>query len=100
MEAQCYDDISSIVTKQNNEIENKTNTFNQLVSNLNLDALSDVDLINPCVQVAMYDSDSGCQGHYHEIIEPIVPFCSFVWCGFDKNIFTKKRHPWTCMPSR
>ena len=101
MEAQCYDDIFNIATKQNNGIENKTNTFNQLVSNLNLDALSDEDLMNPCVQVAMYDSDSGSQGHYHEIIEPIVPFCSFVWCGFDENIFTKKHlSPWTCMPSR
>ena len=101
MEAQCYDDISSIVTKQNNGIQTKTNTFNHLVSKLILNALSDEDLMNPCVQVAMYNNDSGSQGHYHEIIEPDLPFCSFVWCGFDENIFTKKRASlWTCIPCR
>ena len=101
MEAHCYGDISSIVTKQKNKIPTATSTFNQVVSKLNLDAISDEDLMNPCVQVAMYDSHSGIQGHYHEIIEPHLPFCSFVWCGFDENIFTQKRASlWTCMPTR
>ena len=101
MEAQCYDVIHSIVTKQNNAIQSKTNELDQLVSNLNFITLSEDDLMNPCVQIAMFDSDSGSLGHYHEIIEPIVPFCWFVWCGFDENTFTKKHvSPWTCMSSR
>ena len=101
MEAQCYDDILSIVTKQNNAVQTTANRFDQLVSKLNLIALNEDDLANPCVQVAMYNGDSGNQGHYHEIIEPIVPFCWFVWCGFDENLFFKKHvAPWTCMSSR
>ena len=101
LEAQCYDDIQSIVMKQNNRNQTTTSKFDQLVSRLNVIALSEEDMMNPCVQVAMYDSDSRSQGHYHEIIEPEVPFCSFVWCGFNENVFARKQvAPWTCMPTR
>ena len=101
MEAQCYNDILSIVTKQNNGIQIKTGKFSQLVSKLNLNTLSEEDLMNPCVQVGMYDSDSRNQSAYYEIIKTTVPFCSFVWCGFDENTFTKKNvTAWTCMSRR
>ena len=101
MEAKCYDDILSIVTKQNSGVQTKATKYSQLVSRLNLLTLSEEDLIKPCVQVTMYDSDTGRQGQYHEIIEPFVPFCSFVWCGFNENAFTKKDiAPWTCLSSR
>ena len=101
MEAKCYDDILSIVTKQNSGVQTTTIKYSQLVSKLNLLTLSEEDLMNPCVQVAMYDSDAGRRGQYHEIIEPFVPFCSFVWCGFDENVFIKKNvAPWTCMSSK
>ena len=57
--------------------------------------------MNPCVQVAMYDIDVGGHGHFFEIVEPIVPFCSFVWCGFDEDVFiNQKVSTWTCMSSR
>ena len=101
LERQCYHDILNIVIKQNNGSQITTSKFNQLVSTLSLITLTEEDLMNPCVQVAMYDSNSTIQGHFHEIIEPDVPFCSFVWCGFNENIFTRKHvTPWTCMPSR
>ena len=101
MEAKCYDDILSIVTKQNSEVQTTTTKYSRLVSKLNLLTLSEEDLTKPCVQVAMYDSNAGRPGHYHEIIEPFVPFCSFVWCGFDENVFIKKNvAPWTCMSSK
>ena len=101
MEAKCYDDILSIVTKQNSEVQTTTIKYSQLVSKLNLLTLSEEDLMKPCVQVAMYDGDAGRPGHYHEIIELFVPFCSFVWCGFDENVFIKKNvAPWTCLSSR
>ena len=89
------------MTKQKHRTQITTIEFDQLVSKLNLITLSEEDLMKPCVQVAMYDSDSGSQGHYPEIIEPVVPFCSYVWCGFNKGLFTKKRvSPWTCMTKR
>ena len=88
MEAQCYDDIQTMVTKQNTTSRATTSAFNEFVSKLDLISLSNQDLINLCLQVAMYDIDSGGYGHFHEIIEPIVPFCSFVWCGSDENVFT------------
>ena len=100
METQCHNDIHNIVTKKNSTDQN-TSAFNQLVSKLNLIALTEEDLMNPCVQVAMYDSDRTNQSHYYEIIEPIVSFCWFVWCGFNEKVFTTKQvTPWTCMSSR
>ena len=101
MEEQCYNDIQSIVTKQNTAFQATTSTFDELVSKLNMILLNNQDLMNPCVQVAMYDIGSGGHGHFHEIIEPIVPFCSLIWCGFDENVFiNQKVTPWTCIPSR
>ena len=101
MKERCYNDIESIVTKQNTTFQTTTSTFDELVSKLDLISLNNQDLRKPCVQVAMYDIDVGGHGHFHEIIEPIVPFCSFVWCGFDENVFrNQKVSPWTCMPFR
>ena len=101
LEAQCFDDVLRIATKQKIVVQSTIRTFSQLVSKFKLITFTEEDLMNPCVQVGMYDSDSGRQGQYHEIIEPFVPFCSFVWCGFDENTFIQKNiAPWTCMPSR
>ena len=101
MEAQCYNDILHLAIKQKNVSQRTKSTFDELISNLNLITLSEEDLMNPCVQVAMYDSDSESQGHYHEIVEPNVPFCTFVWCGFKENFFIKNNVSlWTCLTSR
>ena len=101
MEAKCCDDIPSIVTKHNSGVQAITTKYSQLVSKLNLLTLSEHDLMNPCVQAAMYDSDSWRHSQYHEIIQSFVPFCLFVWCKFDENVFTKKVvAPWTCLSSR
>ena len=58
MDGQCYHDILRIVMKQNNGIQITTSKCYHLVSRLNMIALSEEYLMNPCVQVAMYDSDS------------------------------------------
>ena len=101
MEERCYSDIQSIVSKQSTTFQTNTSTFEKLVSKLNLSCLNNEDLLNPCLQVAVYDIDSRGHGHFHEIIEPIVPFCSFVWCGFDENVFISQEVlPWTCIPSK
>ena len=101
MEEQCCDDIQAMVTKQNTTSRATASTFDELVSKLDLISLNNQDLMNPCLQVAMYDIDSGSHVHFHEIIEPFVPFCSFVWCGFDENIFINQKVTlWTCLPNR
>ena len=92
VEEQCYDDIQSIVTKQNTAFQTTTSNFNELVSKLDLISLNNQNLLNPCVQVAMYDIDVRGHGQFYEIIQPIVPFCSFVWCGFDENVLSIKRY--------
>ena len=100
MEKQCYDDIQNIVSKQHKGIE-ITSTFDELVSKLDLNILSMEELLHPCVQIGMFDIDSGGHGHYHEVIEPIIPFCSFIWCGFDESVVDSRDiSAWTCMPNR
>ena len=101
MEEQCHDDIWTIATKQNKAIQTTKRTFDELVSKLKINILSNQDLLNPCVQVAMYDTDSRNSGQYHEVINPQIPFCETVWCGFNKNIAIFKHiSDWSCMPTR
>ena len=101
MEEQCYDDIRSMVIKQNNAIETTRRTFDELVLKLDLSILSNEDLMNPCVQVAMYNADPRGRGQYYEVINSKVPFCEAVWCGLDKDIASSKHiSDWSCMPTR
>ena len=49
--------------------------------------------MNPCLEVAMYDSDAGSHGHFHKISEPSSCFV----CICDVNLMepflsTKKYH--------
>lgn len=58
-------------------------------------------LVKPCMQLAMYDTEEGGYGRYHELVNPLVPFCEFVWCGVDKNTLDNRHiSVWNCMPSR
>ena len=101
MEEQCYNDVQNIVTKQNNRIQTKTSTYDELVSKLNLSILSDQDLMNPCVQIAMYNTDERDHHPYFEVINLRVPFCEAVWGGFNTNIASSKYIAvWNCMPTR
>ena len=98
IEEQCYDDIHKMVTKQNIASRATTSALNELVSKLDLISLNNKDLMNFCVQVAMYDIDVVSHGRFYEII---VPFCSFVWCGSDENVFINQKVTlWTSMSSR
>ena len=100
VEEQCLDEVRSVVEKQTK----KTASFakwNEVLKRLNVYELTDQELLRPCLQIAMYDADSGNFDHFHEVIEPITPFCSFVWCGFDQKIVeNRKISSWTCMPKR
>ena len=101
MEEQCYDDIQTIVKKQNKGIQIIASTFDELVLKLNLNMLGDQDIMNSCIQVAMFDMNAMGHGQYYEAINLEVPFCEAVWCGFNKHIATSKRiSDWSCMPTR
>ncbi|XP_039261707.2 uncharacterized protein LOC120337872 [Styela clava] len=41
------------------------------------------DVIKPCIQIAIFDSNSGGVGRIHEIVEPYLPFCGLLWDGYD-----------------
>ena len=97
----CHSNLWKILRKQNGNVFTNTKTWTETVSRLDLNSFSDQDLLDPCLQVALYDVDSSGHGHYQEIIEPIVAFCSFVWCGFDdRTAQSRQAAAWTCMPNK
>ena len=70
-----------------------------------IDPVKDVDsseITEPCIQVSLYNAtlhDSSII--FNEIVEVIIPFCEFVWCGFDNETMeTRQLTAWDCMPSR
>ena len=70
-----------------------------------IDKMKDMDsseITEPCIQVSLYNAtlhDSSII--FHEIVEVIIPFCEFVWCGFDNETMKARQlTAWDCMPSR
>lgn len=101
LEQLCFGELKNAVNKQSNHENLKLSTWNEALRFLNVLKLNDQEILQPCLQIAMYDADSRGVGYYHEVIEPVVPFCSFTWCGFDQEIVkTRRISSWTCMPKR
>ena len=97
LEERCFAEVANVV---NIQTQNQVSWVN-LTQNLDVLQISDEDLLNPCIQVAMLNTDPTGFGHFHEIINPLAPLCDFVWCGFaDDIIETREISMWTCMPSR
>jgi len=76
-------------------------SWDKAIQQLDVLQLTSVDIRNPCIQVAMYERNSGGFGHYHEVVTPLVPFCSFVWCGVDEKLVDGGGiSVFSCMPKR
>ncbi|CAK8694674.1 uncharacterized protein LOC143445492 [Clavelina lepadiformis] len=100
LEEKCTAEVRQTV-----EYQSATNiailTWSDAVRSLNVLDLNNDQLASPCVQVAMYERENGGHGHYHEVIQPLIPFCSFIWCGYDEQLVAAGRvTTWTCMPQR
>ena len=75
------------------------------IKSTNINTMKDIDsseITEPCIQMFLYNAtlhDSSII--FHEIVEVIIPFCEFVWCGFDNETMkTRQLTAWDCMPSR
>ena len=96
-EQRCTDSLRSVAKRQLGK--DITFSWEEGADKLNLHALTNKEILDPCIQAAMYDEDDNSD-RFHEIIS-IVPFCDVTWCGFDRIIFeTKSISSWTCMSQR
>lgn len=108
LEQHCLHQVTESVIKYAGNVEsaihgNMTSSLSwpEVTKNLNSMEMSTEDLLVPCMQLAVFDSERAGHGRFHEIVQPFVPFCGFVWCGFDADV-VNRRHvsPWTCMPQQ
>ncbi|XP_076822076.1 uncharacterized protein LOC143468631 [Clavelina lepadiformis] len=97
----CREKVQNPAVLDNEELLPFTlETWTKLTSSLNSSTLSFLQLQDPCIQVALYDSPSGSSGHYHELT-PFSFFCTTMWCGFDEDSITRWQiSSWAWMPTR
>ncbi|CAK8697195.1 unnamed protein product [Clavelina lepadiformis] len=105
-EIECLSTIESIVVQQqaNSQQQSETTTssfvWSNVIKRLKLIDLTDDQILEPCVQIAMYEKTRAV-GNFREIIRVHLPFCEFSWCGFDEDTFNNRRiSAWTCLLSR
>nr|XP_018672920.2 uncharacterized protein LOC100185762 isoform X2 [Ciona intestinalis] len=98
-ETQCF---SSLVAVSSVRGRNSSQKWNNLLRALRTYQLSDAELQDPCIQVALYDAvvlERGKYGYYHESKRLVLPFCQISWCGRDaENINRKPIKAWNCLP--
>ncbi|XP_002131825.3 uncharacterized protein LOC100177887 [Ciona intestinalis] len=98
-ETQCF---SSLVTVSSVRGRNSSQKWNNLLRDLRTYQLSDAELKDPCIQVALYDAavlERGKYGYYHESKRLLLPFCKISWCGMDaENINRNPIKAWNCLP--
>nr|XP_026696534.1 uncharacterized protein LOC100181044 isoform X1 [Ciona intestinalis]BBC53705.1 Ci-LF-8 receptor [Ciona intestinalis] len=77
--------------------------WSNLLRDLRTFQLSQDELRDPCIQVALYDAavqERGKYGYYHEMKRVFIPFCKFIWCGLDaENIHDHSISAWLCIPT-
>nr|XP_002131825.2 octopamine receptor beta-2R-like [Ciona intestinalis]BBC53703.1 Ci-LF-5/6 receptor [Ciona intestinalis] len=98
-ETQCF---SSLVAVSSVRGRNSSQKWNNLLRALKTYQLSDAELQDPCIQVALYDAvvlERGKYGYYHESKRLLLPFCQISWCGRDaENINRNPIKAWNCLP--
>nr|XP_002123433.1 cannabinoid receptor type 1A [Ciona intestinalis] len=92
---ECNEVIGNVFANRSREMGSWKVLTNELaVTDIPIEQAS-----KPCVQVAFYERDAGGYGHFHEVIQPFLPFCPFIWCGFDERfVLNGKASVWNCMP--
>nr|XP_018672924.2 uncharacterized protein LOC108951013 [Ciona intestinalis]BBC53702.1 Ci-LF-2 receptor [Ciona intestinalis] len=98
-ESQCFSTLFLASSARGTNISN----WNELLRDLRTLSLTNEELYDPCIQVALYDAavqERGKYGYYHEMKNAFAPFCGLTWCGFDaENLNKNPLSIWFCMAS-
>ena len=92
----CLIDIETALQVQINPEKNWTDT----IKFMDTSVLSDEDIMNPCIQLSLYESDRlNERNNFSEIVHTAVPTCGWIWQGFESNIIQERNiSPWTLAP--
>lgn len=92
LEQECASAVKSAIGKPS------IVSWNDVINDINSSELSFEQLIEPCVQIALYQSKTGGDGHFHEVVDVFIPFCGISWCGYDSStVYSRSISSWTCM---
>ena len=88
------------LTSFNQRCSRVVNDYNN--KSTKIDPVKDADsneITEPCIQVSLNNATLHHSSIiFHEIVEVIVPFCEFVWCGFDnETIKTRQLTAWVLL---
>ncbi|XP_076813529.1 uncharacterized protein LOC143460054 [Clavelina lepadiformis] len=101
--------ITSLKQHSDSQIQSGTNLPNQtnaflwsnLIKQLKLPYINEKQILEPCVQLAMFEKAKAKGKKFREIVRVHLPFCEFHWCGFDEDTFRNRRvSAWTCLSAR
>lgn len=105
----CFEKVNAIALQHTRGKHNTTlsvdnvtaNEWADMVQGLQSKNMSDDEIDDPCVQVALYEGGRGGYGRYHETVRTVIPFCGFAWCGYDADaVYSRHISVWRCMPAR
>jgi len=101
LESTCIDKLQQIVERQMNELLSSELSWDEAIQQLDFRTVTDEELLDPCLQIAMLDQASSSQNYFHEVIDALIPFCSITWCGFNEDVINSRSvSVWTCLSSR
>lgn len=94
-----YDGYLSDCSQQ---LTSNVSSWNDTLLALNSTQFSDDQLLEPCTQLAVYESQQlKGTGSYYEIIHPAITTCGMVWYGFDAaEIEPRHITPWKIAPTQ
>ncbi|XP_039254030.2 uncharacterized protein LOC120331069 [Styela clava] len=103
----CFETVSNLQTTNSSKFDQNSSLttipdtqWQEMVRNLYSMNMTYEEINQPCTQVALFEGARGGPGRYHESVQVMVPFCGFVWCGYDADtIYGRKISVWTCMPT-
>ncbi|CAK8697196.1 uncharacterized protein LOC143459149 [Clavelina lepadiformis] len=103
---ECFDVIGNetlkhYFTDQQLQTEmNKSMLGNSTATLLRPFELTPSQILEPCIQLLLYEK-SQPRRNMLELLLLNLPFCEFIWCGFDEETVKNKTiTPWQCVPLR
>ena len=94
LEFHCSKNIHQVLKPP---VDNNSLSWRNAVEKIEFNTLSDEELNDPCLQIAMLDT---ALSDFRKIFV-VVPFCGITWCGFnEQEIKSRSITPWTCMAPR
>uniref|UniRef100_H2ZNT9 G-protein coupled receptors family 1 profile domain-containing protein n=1 Tax=Ciona savignyi TaxID=51511 RepID=H2ZNT9_CIOSA len=96
---ECSEVVLNLLKKKAPTVSNAS--WTSIVKLLDSTQLTLDQLKEPCVEIALFDKEDTHRGDFQEVHGINIPFCGYVWCGFDQEtILRYSISPWTCVTNK